>query len=133
MKVSFIYEVDDEIYCIGHGKIFKVSRIRIPYDNYFKKYKKFIQEYQKGENNNSSKEYENHLDTVTAYIYNLINYSCDIVTSEKAEYKINNMIPVDPINLGEEIKNKLHKSMDIFSEIFNYLRIYEKYPDVKDF
>jgi hypothetical protein len=127
MKVSFIYEIAGKIYYIGHGKILKSieNRIPYPYNNYFKEYKEFIQEYQK-EDRNFNNEY---LNKISRSIYSLINESSAITDSNDNNDKY---ISVNLEDLDQKIKSKIDELINIFSDVFYYLNINQRYPDTKN-
>jgi hypothetical protein len=128
MIYPFVYKIDNQIYYIGHGKILKIIKNRLPhpYDECFKMYREFIQKYQKGDRNFDNK----YIDNISDCIYTLSNMCSTFTNRNKSDYDFS---IIDSKNLDNEIKSKIDKSMDIFSNTCNYVNVVQKHSDIKDF
>lgn len=123
-KISYIYQVGDELFAVGRLKVFNLKYSKATHPNYVQ----FFNTYK--ENVNSDKEAleKNNIGTI---MYILSEFAYSEILSEVNE---NNIISTDEFwnSLNDIEKKGIEKQIESLSDLFYETDVVKKYPDIRE-
>lgn len=123
-KISYVYELGNELYVIGRSKVFDLKYTNVTYPDYVK----FFNAYK--ENINSSRE-ELDKNNIGTFMYILSEFAYSEITSEANEEQI---ISTEDFwnNLNDDEKRSIEKQINDLSNVFYATDVIKQHPDIRE-